>query len=456
MVTMEELPLIPILDFQERALTGPVMKTTKFDIAFSKKLREVVTKYEIEMDLDQIVVDEKTADAVFSAGVELLAATGVYHLDTQRVIEFSEEEIYQLAAEHRANPRTAVLGQGEDRLEVRYREADDKHPPICATGPSGPIEQEWYVPFARSLAKEPRVKAFGISGGLAQVNGVAPKAGTLSEMYCAQWETEQLLHAIEAEGRPGMHLGLLSTASTVGATMACIRPGLRSPHNTQIGIHIIPEQKLDWARLVLAKYCEDSGIVPWTSCASVIGAISRNGADAAVAVTANLLAQLAYGHGSLASIFVNQISGMHGDPECLWAFSAACLAATRHLRVPIAAVCAGNLIYGRTAACMYPAAAAALSATASGFSYVWIGGGSGLEARGIDDVMRAASGMSRDRANELLRAILAKGEEVIPESKGLQHLPAVYDLERIEPKPEYRDECQRVADGLVALGVPIR
>ena len=85
--------MIPIMDFQRRAVTGPVMKTDDFDIEFAMKVRELVSKYEIKYDPERLVVDDATADAVFQAGVELLADIGLYHMGTQRVIQYSREEI---------------------------------------------------------------------------------------------------------------------------------------------------------------------------------------------------------------------------------------------------------------------------------------------------------------------------------------------------------------------------
>ena len=38
--------MIPIIDFQERSLSGPVKKTDEFDLEFSMKVRELVTKHE--------------------------------------------------------------------------------------------------------------------------------------------------------------------------------------------------------------------------------------------------------------------------------------------------------------------------------------------------------------------------------------------------------------------------
>jgi hypothetical protein len=447
--------MIPILDFQERSLRGPVMKSTDFDLGFSQKLWDLVSGYDIRRDPEELIVDEKTADVVFEAGVDLLADVGLYHLDTQRVVQFSREEILQVAREHRESPPEPTFGRGEDRISVKYRTSEEERPPILAAGPAGTSEQEWFAPFVRSFVEEPSNKALGIAGGLASVNGRTPKVGTLNEMYCAQWECEQLVKIIRRAGRPDMHLGLLSTASSLGAIMACMRPGLREPHNTQIGIHIMPEQKINWSRLILAKFCEDWGITPWTSCVSVTGGFCRNAADTAVALVANLLGQLCYGHGSLASLFANRMAGTWGDEETQWAVSAACRASERNIRVPIGGVSAANTETGGTEAGLYQATAMAILNTASGFSYAWIAGGSGREARLIGDVMNAVAGMKRDNANELLKRIRSVADaKAQKQTSGLIEFPQIYDLDTAQPKPEFEALCQQVQEGLAKLGVP--
>ena len=131
--------MIPIMDFQERSLKGPVMKSNQFDLAFAKKVRELVGKYEIKYDPEDLIVDDRTADAVFQAGVELLADVGLYHLETQRVVQFSSQEIEEVARGYRENPPKQVFGQGKDEITVEYRTCDDKRPPILAGGAPGSV-----------------------------------------------------------------------------------------------------------------------------------------------------------------------------------------------------------------------------------------------------------------------------------------------------------------------------
>ena len=108
--------MIPLLDFQERSLRGKVMKAQDFDLAFAMKLRELVKRYGISFDPDRLIVDDDTADAVFNAGVDPLAETGLYQLDTQRVIEYTRDEILELAAERKAEPARVTMGRGDDEM----------------------------------------------------------------------------------------------------------------------------------------------------------------------------------------------------------------------------------------------------------------------------------------------------------------------------------------------------
>jgi methylamine--corrinoid protein Co-methyltransferase len=444
------------MEFQERSLKGSVMKAMEFDLAFSKRVRELVAERGLVFTPNELIANDALADAVFDAGVKLLANVGLYHLDTQRVVRFSESEIRQVAKEYCDNPRIAAFGTGVERFEARYRTYNDKRPPILAAGPAGVSEQEWMEPFTQSFVELSTNKALGIGGSVSSVNGMNPKVGTLSEVECAIWECTKTREVLERCGRPGMHMGLLCTASTVGASLACIRPGFRDETNTQIGIHIIPEQKIDWTRLLLAKFCEDRGITPWISCVSVMGVLSRNGPDVAVTLIANLLGQLCYGHGSLANFFVNRMDGSWGDAECLWALSAACRASERNIRVPIASVLAPLMSQTGTGEGTLVSTALGIALTGSGFSYAWIAGSTGLEAKYLGQMMNGQTGFTREQTNDLLLRVLAETPKLEPGAMvGMTdtQFPDMYDVDTVKPKDSYRKEIEQGFEQLSKVGV---
>jgi len=447
--------MIPIIEFQKRAMTGPVKKADAFDLDLSMKVRELVAKYHIKYNPEELIVDDDTADAVFHAGVELLSEIGLYHLDTERVVRFTKEEIEGIARENRENPGTQKFGRGKDEITVAYRRGVDARPPMLYAGPAGVAEEVWFSSFVQSFAQEETVKAMGIAPGLSKLGDMEPKAGTPSEIYVGQWEQKQIKEVLRRVGRPDMHCGLLATVSTVGATMAMIGPGLREPHNTQIGVHIIPEQKLDWTRLILAQFCQDRGIAPWQSAMAIIGGLCRDAADTAVALVANLLGQLAYARGTMCSLFTNHMDGSWGTPSALWAYSAAARASERNIRVCIGGVVVCAMGFGMIEAQMLHAAAIAILNTASGMSYCWIAGPTGLDARLLGEVMDVTAGMKTEKANELIKTILKEVDKA--EQKTVLTsvpFPDMYDIKKVQPKPDYEAMLLQAKEELGRLGVP--
>ena len=87
--------MVTFFEIVKRALNGPYSTEWDFDLELLvPKLREVVRKYEIHFDSeDPIPVDDRMADNVFAAALELCAETGCYCTDTNRIIQFTREEI---------------------------------------------------------------------------------------------------------------------------------------------------------------------------------------------------------------------------------------------------------------------------------------------------------------------------------------------------------------------------
>ncbi len=446
--------MITLMDFQERALNGPVKKPDDFDMELAMKIREIVAKYEIESNFEELVVDDKTADAVFNAGVALLSELGVYQMDTQRVIEFSKEEVLEVANAYKADPRTAVFGKGADVMEIPYRTCDDTKAPILNSGPPAVAQQEWFSAYVQSFAQEESVAGMGILPGLASLDGIACKAGTLSEFHVVRWEQERIREVLEKVGRPGLNLGLLATASEMSSIFATLQPGMREPYNTQIGVHIMPEMKIDWAALLKAQFCRDRGINPWQSSMSLIGGLCRNAADVAVTMVANGLAQLSYGQGPTCSFFPNHLDGSWGTPQSIWAFSAAARASERNIKVPTGSCVCGSP--WRTPVALMQAAAVAAAYSNSGLAYSWISGHTGLEARLIGEMMAVTVNMDKAKASELSLKILARVDEMKKDMNSMDAVPfpEVYDIETVKPKPEYEASLMKIKDELAGMGFP--
>lgn len=445
--------MIPIIEFQERALNGPVMKGDEFDMEFSMKVRKLVKEYDIKYDPEELVVDDETADRVFRAGVDLLAEVGVYHMDTERVVQYTKGEIEEIARERRENPGRHTFGQGKDQVTVEYRTGADTRPPTLYSGPWGVAGEDWFAPYVQSFVQEETVEALGICAGVGRLGGRGIKAGTLSEMWAGFWEQAQIKEVLNRCGRPGMHLGLLATVSTPAGIMAMIRDGVRGPHDTHIGVHIVPEQKFNWNQLVLAQFCQDRGIVPWQSSNSMIGALCRNPEDTAVTLIANELGQMSYGHGPLCSLWASHLDGRSATWQSQWAYSAAARASERNIKVAVGGCASG--VMAKTPYTLLQGAAMVALYTASGYTYGWICGNTGIEARYLGEVMRGMAGMERQKANEVIKNIMRAMESHAGEVKGnTTRFIEMYDLDTVQPRPEYVGYLEQAKEELAKCGVP--
>jgi hypothetical protein len=355
------------------------------------------------------------------------------------------------------NPAKFELGSGDDEMTMQYRNGNDPRPPVMYAGAAGAISEEEFLPLIISFAREPAIKGMGISGGIVKVGDVEPKAGTISEIHCGLWEQEKLKEALDRVGRPGLCLGLLCTVSTVGATMECLDRGFRTPKNTHIGVHVIPEQKIDWDRLLLAHFCEDRGIVPWQSSMSLIGGLCRNAADSAVGLIANLLGQMSYAHGPMCSFFPTGLDGSWATRPCIWSVCAATRASGRNIRLATGSGTVSSYQWGQTKVGILQEAAMALLYTASGFSYSWLAG-SPHEAVMLDGIMKAACTMDEERVEELAGVILNRVDELVKTEQpkaALNTFTDIYDVDTIEPLPEVVAVFNESKEELAKLGVPL-
>jgi len=445
------------MDLQERSLNGPVMKADEFDLAFSMKIRELVAKHDIKYIPEEFIIDDRMADAVFHAGVELLADIGLYHLDTQRVVKFTKEEILELARKRKENPGKAEFGSGNEKMTIAYRSGEDSRPPTLYSGIAGAEEEDVFISMVQSYAQEEENEGIAICPGLEKLGSIQPKAGTLTEIHVALWEQEQLKEVLRRVGRPGLNLGLLCTASTPSAIMECVGAGFRDASNTQIGVHIHPDQKIDWERLILAHYCNNRGITPWQSAATLLGLLCRDAADAAVAMAASILGHICFANGPMCNIFPTTIEGAWATRETIWAICATARASERNIRIAFGGAPVPSYAWGRRDLGYYLAAVQLIAFTGCGMSYAWLTAGCGAEGVKLGRVMKAAAGIKREKANAIAQTIMNKAEEEISKREEPTELPTfaeTCDLKTAKPKQEFLDMMNRTIDELVDIGMP--
>jgi hypothetical protein len=221
----------------------------------------------------------------------------------------------------------------------------------------------------------------------------------------------------------------------------------------------VPEQKIDWDRLLLANFCRDQGIVPWQSAMSMIGGFCRHGADAAVGLIANVLGQMSYGNGPMCSLFPTHLDGTWATRDCVWAVGAAARASERNVRLAIGSAVASSYEWGGRVAGFLQEAAEALVYTANGFTYAWIAGSSPRSAVLIGDLMAEAAEMGPERACDLARKVMTRVDELKEQEQPratIMTFSDVYDLEKTQFRLEYTEALDRAEEELSNIGVPLR
>ncbi len=452
--------MLTMLDFEKRSMSGPVMKVDEFDLLVSKKAREIVKKYSnIKFNPKELVVSDEVADGIFQAAIEFILETGVLNTDTQRVVKWTREELEELVQSYKKNTTFRTFGRGEEEHTILPRSSKDSFPPVTWASCAGVIEPEWFIPYLETTAKEEHVKGFGISGGVPTIDGVSIKAGCPSEILAGFWEQRAIADALNRAGRPNMHLGLIATVSTAGGTAALLAQGLRHQQNTMIGVHIIPEQKINWERLNLSTLCQELGIAPWISAMSMLGGLAGGSVGVAIAVTANFIEQLSLSRGKLGSIFISDMKGKNSDREHLWSLSAALRAIERNVGVATGTPANSTGFAFSQEEDICRTAALAMILTASGGAYNWASGKNPEDTRIQHEVMQETAGLSRDKVNNLLNNLCDKIEDMVKDGNtpiNTAHafqFPLVYDINTGKPKQKYLDGCNQARKILVDVGV---
>lgn len=113
--------MIPIIDFERRSFVGQNMTSNDFDDFLMETAMELQDEYDLKWDWNQVMADDDRADRVFEAAVKFLAEVGVYNRSTSSVIKWTEQEIRDMVADYKNNPRKLTVGAGKEAYTIGTR-----------------------------------------------------------------------------------------------------------------------------------------------------------------------------------------------------------------------------------------------------------------------------------------------------------------------------------------------
>jgi len=429
----------------ERALNGPICTERDFELEiFVPNLRKVIEKYDIKYDPQHPVpADDDLADRVWEAGLEFLSETGVYCLDTERRILFTREEI---AGALETGPRGTVFGEGKDARKMPRRSPEDKTPPWCSVGPtSSPVSSEsFYVNLVQAHAENLLGDSITIPC-LTTVNGQPIVGGSPLGIEGAIRAVLLTREGMRRAGRPGMPIvNGVTTAVQAQEHIAAHRFGIRNTDALEIGT--VHEMKIDFDSMNKIAYSLAAGSLIFAENGVILGGLAGGPAGTAVVTAAYNPVDILLLRGAVQHPFPTHFELSTGSRDAIWARSLANQAVTRNSLLPVSNIgysAAGPM----TRMSFYEYSAWIIGAVASGGSVEVASQAKGtitdyggpVEPIFANSVAHAAVGLSRKEANEIVKALLAKYEDQLPNPPAGKRYQDCYDMTTGKPKKEFME-----------------
>jgi hypothetical protein len=440
------------------------MTEKDFDMTvFLPNMKEVVQKYKIHYDKDNPVpADDAAVDNLFEAAVEFITRVGVYCQGTNRVMQFSEDEIRLVLREA---PGKCFPGQGKDAGVLGLRRPDENTYPWfhCGSGIAFSSE-EAMTNMIEGCASIADINSISFSA-IEYIRGLPAVGGTPAEFYAAIRGVNIGMQAIKRAGRPGLPvLNLISTATTAQSAIAASAPqfGCRTTDGWLCGT--VAEFKLNFGVMTKIAYLKSSGCLVGAETAPILGGFCGGPDGTAVASTAYIILGLLVHNADYQLHFpVHFKYSCTTTRDVIWVNSVSAQAASRNIPMPVIwdPYCAAG---PNTKMFMYETAAYLLSVVTSGGAAfetshpakgVMVDGFTPMEVQWNVEMGKAASKMKRPEANEMVKRLLEKYASDIDNPPRASTYQECYDMITGKPHDSYIRLYNEVKEELTTMGIPL-
>ena len=451
-----------LLDVLHRAETGPIIDEKEFEAKLIRStIKNLISKYKIKFDHSVIVPnDDELADRIFEAGLEFAVEVGMFCQDTNRRILWTEEEY--LSGLDSCSGK-AVMGTGNDTVEIFARVPESDLQPIMVGGPFGvPVPEEMFVPIMLSYAQEPLIDVIE-NPTIESVYGYPIKAASPWEVLGGWREAELAFETINRAGRPGMPIGCIEISPTALAQISAASWGGVRPSDWH-HVSAPSEFKTNYDLLSKTAHITRIGAHMEGYLNIIYGGFLGGAEGVAIGLAAGMIVvNQNYMGTTISASSAHPFLHSDATPESLWAQSLAFQAISRNSRMLTAALCKPAAGPG-TKTLLYECAAFIMSSVVSGLavpqSAMTAAGTnrnhcSGLESRFSAEVGRAAAGMSREQADEITKKLLAIYMDDLPNKPIGQPFQEVYDLKTLQPTTEWLGTYHEVKNELISMGMAL-
>jgi methylamine---corrinoid protein Co-methyltransferase len=445
-----------------RAETGPIIEEKEFEAQLIRStVKRLVKDYGIDFDGNSIVpCDDDMADRLFEAGMEFAVEVGMFCQDTSRRITWSREE-YEQGIHYCLSE--AVIGEGYDAVTLKARVPEDDTPVVVSGGAVGvTVPDELFIPMMLSYAQEPVIDLLE-PASILSVHGMPIKAGSPWEILGGWKEADLAKQVVRMVGRPGMGIACVTISSTAAGQISPSY-GAFSPSDWH-HCSVISEFKTNYELLSKVAHTTRIGGNIEAYLNVIYGGFFGGPEGMAIGLAAGPIILNQNYMGTTLSV-----SSAHPILHCgtttaqIWAQSIAFQALSRNTNLILASMNKPASGPG-TKSILYENSALTIANVASGLSVVESSmsasgvnhkHASGLDSKICGEVARAALGMQRGQANEIVSKLASLYEPVLEEKPIGKPFDQVYDVEKISPTAEWQGIYDEVKNELVGMGLGLK
>ncbi|UCG06695.1 MAG: monomethylamine:corrinoid methyltransferase, partial [Desulfobacterales bacterium] len=428
-------------------------------------VRDIVNEYEIILDKkNPITSDDAMADRLYEASIELLARTGIYCQDTNRVIQLDRREILKSVQQFREGQ--ARFGEGKDCRTFISRLPEDKTLPWLHLG-TGIVASSEEIAMAQVEGYGSIFEANSVSvPAFSHVRGMPVTGGSPLEVYASIATVQTARKALWRCGRPGLPImNLLSSSTTAMGTIAGSYPtfGLRPSDGCLIDV--LAEMKVNYETLNRLAFIQIINGNIGSTAVPILGGYAGGAPGTALVKTAYYLVGMHMFQGTYhLTLPIHFNFGCNSMREALWVFAISGRAASRNTRYPAIAI--GFAAAGPcTRMFFYVAATTILSQVPSGYAGIQTphpakavvdDAVTPMEAKFTVELTRAITGMQAHQANELANRLLEKYEDDIANAPQGKKYQECYNLKTQKPSEEYIQLYDEVVEEMIQMGLSFK
>ena len=327
--------MIDLIEVFDRADQGPLISDTDYYMGrFVPKLAEVIARYRIKWDKNTIVnTDDDLADRVFQAAIDLLAEAGAYCSDSNRVMEFSRDEVLRSVEQA---PKSARFGEGREAKTMYGRPVDDPSRPwIHIGGGIYTTDERIYLDTVEGMAAISIADSLSVPSIL-HLRGKDARVRSPQELLAAIKTVILAREGIRRSGRAGLPIiNGISAASNAVSMIAAAAP--------QFGLRITDGFLVDFLSEMIVNYEALQKVAYFSSISANIGSTSTPlfggyaGGAEGVAVLATcylIMGSLIYRGSYHYNAPLHQSLHLSSTKPLLWAIGMSNQANARNMRYP--------------------------------------------------------------------------------------------------------------------------